>query len=97
MVKLKRLNVYTVDPSVNKQKQVEFSFSDCYLRKSKIAGLGILDMADMPIDTWKDLAVKSYCKEHNLKLCNVYTLDAVPHFTNIVVDNTIENLINELD
>ena len=96
MVKLKRLSVEKIDPSINRKGQVEILFHDCYLRKDQIGGVIMINDEHSINNNWADKEVKNYCKNNNLRLCRILTIGNMPDCNNIVVDETVKDLIKYL-
>jgi len=96
MVKLKKLTVDTIDPSVNQKGQIEFLFNDCYLCKNQIGGIIIIDNDPSIIDNWARKEIKNYCISNNLQLCTIHTIGRMPDYFNIVVDETVKELLESL-
>jgi hypothetical protein len=96
MVKLKRLSVEKIDPSINRKGQVEFLFHDCYLRKDQIGGVIMINDEHSINNNWADKEVKNYCKNNNLRLCTILTIGNMPDCNNVVVDETVKDLIKYL-
>ena len=96
MVKLKRLTVDKIDPSVNQKGQIEFSFNDCYLCKDQIGGIVILNNTFPLSNNWATKEIVNYCIDNNLQLCTIFTIEGMPNFDNIVVDETVKDLIKQL-
>ena len=95
MVKLKRLNADKIDPSVGKEGRIEFSISDVYLCKHIIKGIATIRNDPSIEDNWFDKKVKEYCNKNNIQCCVIYGTD-IPHYTNIIVDDVVKELIEEL-
>jgi len=95
MVKLKRLEIHKVDKSINKEGQVAFYCADLYVRESEITAIGMVSMCNHIDDSWSDKEITRYCKENNIKLCSI-KVGFAWDFSNIIVDETIEKLIENL-
>lgn len=95
MVKLKRLNIDKIDPSVGKEGRIEFSISDVYLSKCVIKGIVTVRNDPSIEDNWFSRKVKEYCNENNIQCCTIYSTD-IPHCTNIIMDDVVKELIEEL-
>lgn len=96
MIKLKRLGIEKIDPSVNKKGQIEFSFQDCYLRKDQIGGIVFIPNEKSITDNWAQREIGDYCINNNLQLCTIHMISNMPHYNNIVVDETVKELIEQL-
>ena len=96
MIKLKRLTVEKIDPSVNQKGQVEFSFNDCYLCKNQIGGVIMLNNEPSITSNWFQKEVGSYCINNNLQLCTIHTIGTMTDYSNIVVDKTVKELLKSL-
>ena len=96
MVKLKRLSVEKIEPAVNRKGQIEFSFHDCYLRKDQIGGVVMINNERSINDNWAQKQIGDYCENNNLRLCSVLTIGNMPDCNNIVVDETVKDLIKYL-
>ena len=96
MVKLKRLTVEKIDPSINQKGQIEFSFNDCYLCKSQIGGIIIINNKLSITDNWVQKEVRNYCISNDLRLCTIHTIGNMPDYNNIVVDETVKELLESL-
>ena len=96
MIKLKRLTVDKIDPSVNQKGQIEFSFNNCYLCKSQIGGLVILNNEPSITSNWGHKKIIDYCISNNLQLCTIHTIGEMPDYSNIIVDETIKELLENL-
>lgn len=96
MVKLKRLTVNRIDPSVNQKGQVEFSFNDCYLCKNQIGGILMLNNEPTITDTWAEKEIGNYCINNNLQLCTIHTIGNMPNYSMIIVDETVKELLENL-
>ena len=96
MVKLKRLTVEKIDPSVNQKGQIEFSFNEMYLCKNQVGGIFMMSNNPSIRDNWVDKEVMNYCISNNLQLCTIYTTGQIPNYTNIVVDETVKELLENL-
>lgn len=96
MIKLKRLTVDKIDPSINQKGQIEFSFNDCYLRKDQIGGVVIINNEPLITSNWVQKEIGKYCINNNLQLCTIATISNMPDFSNIVVDETIKELLKSL-
>ena len=95
MVKLKRLNIDKIDPSVGKEGRVEFRISDVYLSKCVIKGIVTVRNDPSIEDNWFNKRVKKYCNENNIQCCAIYCTD-IPPYTNIIMDDVVKELIEEL-
>ena len=96
MVKLKRLSIEKIDPSINQKGQIEFSFNDCYLRKSQIGGIIIINNKPSITDNWVQKEVRNYCISNDLRLCTIHTIGDMPDYNNIVVGETVKELLESL-
>lgn len=96
MIKLKRLTVNKIDPSVNQKGQVEFSFNDCYLCKNQIGGIFMINNKTSINSNWIDKEVLNYCINNNLQMCTIHTISNMPDYSNIVVDETVKELLKSL-
>lgn len=96
MVKLKRLSVAKIDPSVNQKGQIGFSFHDCYLRKNQIGGAVIINNKPSITSNWAQKEIGNYCISNNLQLCTIHTIGNMPDYDNIVVDETVKELLKSL-
>ena len=96
MVKLKRLTVDKIDPSVNRKGQIEFSFQDCYLCKNQIGGIVIINNKPSITSDWAQKEISNYCISNNLQLCTIHTIGTMPYYSNIIVDETIKELLKNL-
>lgn len=96
MIKLKRLSIEKIEPSMSRKGQVEFSFHDCYLRKDLIGGIVMINNEYSLNDNWAQKEIKDYCKDNNLCMCTIYTIEHMPNYDNIVVNETIKDLIEQL-
>lgn len=96
MIKLKRLTINKIDPSVNQKGQVEFSFNDCYLCKNQIGGIVMINNKPSINSNWFDKEVANYCINNNLQMCTIHTISSMPDYTNIVVDETVKELLKSL-
>ena len=97
MIKLTRLNVHSVDPSLNEKGKVQFTTSDIYVSKDMIKMASVVNNDPTIMDNWKDIKVKKYCEENNIKMCVIYANSSLPYLTNIIMDDVVENLINSID
>lgn len=95
MVKLKRLEIHKIDKSINKEGQIGFYYADLYIRENAITAIGIVSTESHIDDLWSDAEVFRYCKENNLKLCSIKA-GFMMEFSNIIVDETVEELIKNL-
>lgn len=93
MVKLKRLVVSTIEPSVGKEGQIEFSFADVYVCKDTIKGFAIVPNDPSIKDNWSTKEIKKYCIENNINVCTMLFKD-FGEFPNIIVNDTVNNLIH---
>ena len=96
MVKLKRLTVNKIDPSVNQKGQVEFSFNDCYLCKNQIGGIVMINNSPSITDDWIRKEIRNYCISNNLQLCTIHTIGEMPNYSNVIVDETVKELLENL-
>lgn len=96
MVKLKRLSIEKIDPSINQKGQIEFSFNDCYLCKNQIGGIVIINNKPSITDNWVQKKVRNYCISNDLRLCTIHTIGDMPDYNNIVVDETVKELLESL-
>ncbi len=96
MIKLRRLAVEKIDPSVNQKGQVEFSFNDCYLRREQIGGIIIVNNEPSITNNWVQKEILNYCISNNLTLCVIYTIGGMTDYSNIVVDETVKELLESL-
>ena len=96
MIKLKRLRVDKIDPSINQKGQIEFSFEDCYLCKNLIGGAVIINNEPSISSNWAQKEIRNYCINNNLQLCAIYTIETMPNYTNIVVNETVKELLENL-
>lgn len=96
MIKLKRLTVNKIDPSVNQKGQIEFSFNDCYLCKNQIGGVVIINNKPSITSNWADKESYKYCVDNNLQLCTIHTIGTMPDYSNIVVDEMVKELLKSL-
>ncbi len=96
MVKLKRLTVDKVDPSVNQKGQIEFSFNDCYLCKNQIGGIVMINNELSINSNWAGKEILNYCISNNLQLCTIHTIGNMTDYSNIVVDETVKELLENL-
>ena len=96
MVKLKRLTVEKIDPSVNQKGQIEFSFNDCYLCKNQIGGIVIINNKYSISGNWVQKEIVNYCINNNLQTCTIHTIGNMPDYSNIVVDETVKELLENL-
>ena len=96
MIKLKRLTIEKIDPSVNQKGQIEFSFNDCYLCKNQIGGVCMINNKPSIISKWPQKEIVNYCIDNNLQLCTIYTISEMPDYSNIVVDETVKELLKSL-
>ena len=96
MVKLKRLTVEKIDPSVNRKGQIEFSFNDCYLCKNQIGGIVMINNKSSIIDDWVQKEIVNYCISNNLQTCTIHTIGNMPDYSNIIVDETVKELLKSL-
>ena len=96
MIKLKRLAVEKIDPSINKKGQIEFSFYDCYLCKNQIGGLIMISNEPSITGNWAQKETIKYCISNNLQLCTILTIGNMPDYSNIVVDETVKELLETL-
>ena len=95
MVKLKRLVISTIEPSIGKEGQIEFSLTDVYICKSEIKGFVIIPNDPFIKDSWSTKRIKEYCIENNIKVCTMF-IKGFGELSNIVVDNIVNDLICEL-
>lgn len=96
MIKFKRLTVEKIDPSVNKNGKIEFSFNECYLCKSQIGGIVIINNKPSIKEDWAQKEVLNYCINNKLQLCTIYTIGDMPDYNNVVVDETVKDLLKNL-
>ena len=96
MIKLKRSTIDKIDPSVNQKGQIEFSFNDCYLRKNQIGGVVIINNGPTITDGWARKEIVNYCISNNLQLCTIHTISNMPDYSNIIVDETVKELLKSL-
>lgn len=96
MIKLKRLTVDKIDPSVNQKGQIEFSFSDCYLCKNQIGGVVIINNEPTITSNWAEKEIGNYCINNNLQLCTIHTISSMCNYSNIIVDETVKELLKIL-
>lgn len=96
MIKLKRLTVNKIDPSVNQKGQIEFSFNDSYLCKNQIGGVVMINNKLSIRSDWADKEIVKYCIDNNLQLCTIHTISNMPDYSNIVVDETVKELLKSL-
>lgn len=96
MIKLKRLTVDKIDPSVNQKGQVEFSFNDCYLCKNQIGGIVMINNGPFITSNWVQKEVANYCISNNLQLCTILTIGQMPDYGNVVVDEKVKELLESL-
>lgn len=96
MIKFKRLAVEKIDPSVNQKGQIEFSFHDCYLCKNQIGGIVMISNELSITSNWAQKEIKNYCISNNLQMCTIYTIGEMPDYSNIVVDETVKELLKNL-
>lgn len=96
MVKLKRLLVEKIDPSINQKGQIEFSFHDCYLCKNQIGGIVIINNEPSITSNWAQKEIRNYCIDNNLQLCTINTIGNMSDYSNIVVDETVKELLKSL-
>jgi hypothetical protein len=97
MIKLKTLNVRKVDPTVNTKGKVEFSYRDCYIRENLIGGMIMFENDPGITDNWVIKEIKEHCIKHNLRLCTIYTINGMPHYDNIIIDETVLQLMNKIN
>ena len=95
MIKLKRLEIDKINPSVGKEGRIEFSISDVYLSKCVIKGIVTVQTKPSIEDNWISKKIKEYCNENNIQCCTIYGTD-IPPYTNIIMDDVVEELIEEL-
>ena len=96
MIKLKRLTVEKIDPSINQKGQIEFSFNDCYLCKNQIGGIFMVNNKPSITSNWAQKEIGNYCTNNNLQLCIIHTIGNMPDYSNIVVDETVKELLENL-
>lgn len=96
MIKLKRLTVDKIDPSVSQKGQIEFSFNDCYLCKNQIGGVIMINSKPSIRGGWAEKEIEKYCINNNLQLCTIHTISNMPDYSNIVVDETVKELLENL-
>ena len=96
MIKLKRLVVDKIDPSVNRKGEIEFSFQECYICESQIGGIFIASNSIGLTDSWAQRKCIEYALENNIRTCTILTTSYMPEYTNIIVDETVKELINRL-
>lgn len=96
MIKLKRLTVEKIDPSVNQKGQIEISFNDCYLCKNQIGGIVMINNEPSINSNWSQKEIKKYCIDNNLQLCTICIISNMADFSNIVVDETVKELLESL-
>lgn len=96
MIKLKSLTVHKIDPSVNQKGQIEFSFNDCYLCKNQIGGIVIINNKPTITSNWAEKEIGNYCINNNLQLCTIHTISNMCNYSNIVVDETVKELLKIL-
>lgn len=97
MIKLKTLSVSKIDPTINTKGKVELSYRDCYIRENLIGGVIIFENDSRITDNWVIKEIKEHCIKHNLKLCAIYTIYGIPQYDNIIVDETVLQLINKIN
>lgn len=90
------LFIEKVDPSVKQKGQIKFSFHDCYLCKNQIGGVRIINNEPSITSNWAQKEIENYCISNNLQLCAVYTIGNMIDFHNIVVDETVKDLLENL-
>lgn len=96
MIKLKRLIVDKIDPSVNQKGQIEYSFGDCYLCKNQIGGIVIINNEPRITSNWAQKEAGNYCINNNLQLCTIHTISNMPDYNMIIVDETVKELLKSL-
>lgn len=96
MIKLKRLTVDKIDPSVNQKGQIEYSFNDCYLCKNQIGGVIMINNEPTITSNWAQKEISNYCISNNLQLCTIHTIWPMPDYNNIIVDETVKELLKSL-
>ena len=96
MIKLKRLKIDTIDPSINQKGQIEYSFNDCYLCKDQIGGIVMISNKPSIAGNWADKEIGNYCISNNLQLCVIHTIGEMPNYNNIIVDETVKELLENL-
>lgn len=97
MIKIKILSYSKIDPSVNQKGQIEFTFADCYVCEKEICLISMPNAEPELDDGWITKSIKDYCKNNDLRLCNVYYRHNTPTTRLVVVDDTIKRLIETLD
>lgn len=95
MVKLKRLVIQTIEPSVGKDGQIEFSFTPVYVCKDIIKGFAVVQNDSSIRDNWSTKEIKKYCIKNNLTVCTVF-LKGFGELSNLIMDDAVNNLICEL-
>lgn len=96
MIKFKRLTVNKIDPSVNQKGQIEFSFNDFYLCKNQIGGVVMINNELTITSNWAQKEIGNYCINNNLQLCTIHTVSNMPDYSNIIVDETVKELLENL-
>ena len=96
MVKLNRLSIEKIDPSVNQRGQIEFSYNDCYLCKDRIGGIIMINNEPSITSNWAQKEILNYCISNNLQLCTIHTIGNMPDYNNIIVDETVKKLLKSL-
>ena len=96
MIKLKRLTIDKIDPSINQKGQIEYSFNDCYLCKNQIGGIVMINNKPSITSNWVDKETINYCISNNLQLCTIHTIGEMPNYSNVIVDETVEELLESL-
>lgn len=96
MVKLKRLTIDKIEPSVNQKGQIEFSFDECYLCKNQIGGIAMVNNKLRLTSNWSQKEIVNYCISNNLQMCTILTIGNMPDYSNIIVDETVKELLENL-
>lgn len=95
MIKLKKLTIDTIEPSVTQKGQIAFSFNDYYICENRIGGIYMLNNEPSINSNWAQKEIVNYCISNNLQLCIIHTT-GMPDYGNIVVDETVKELLKSL-
>ena len=92
MIKLKKINAYVIEPTINVKAQIEFDYTDVYLREEDIAGIRMVNTNPHINDTWSDKEYNKYLDENKIKLCTILCRNMVENVKSVVVDEAVEKL-----
>ena len=47
-------------------------------------------------DNWAQKEIVNYCINNNLQMCTIHTIGNMPDYSNIIVDETVKELLKNL-